>query len=108
MQPQMIVLYIALTDVNVNLERVASRAESGGHSASEGVLRSIHRASIANLPRALRELDSVSVSDNSSFNSGALHVLETYEGRVTFVTDHVPTWLKDALKGTEFDLTELH
>ena len=60
---------IALDDVTNNLERVALRAEAGGHSASERLLRSIHRASIGNLPRALREIDTVIVYDNSVMNA---------------------------------------
>jgi predicted ABC-type ATPase len=64
--------YVALQDVEQHLERIALRAQSGGHAASESILRAIHRASLENLPRALRELDSASVFDNSRFGEAPL------------------------------------
>jgi predicted ABC-type ATPase len=100
--------FVALGDVNDNLRRVAIRAEAGGHSASDRILRSIHKASLENLPRALREIDTVLVYDNSVMNVRPRVVLQTHHGRITFIADHVPTWLKNALKGTEFELPELH
>jgi predicted ABC-type ATPase len=64
--------YVALQDVEQHLERIALRAQSGGHAGSESILRAIHRASLENLPRALRELDSASVFDNSRFGEAPL------------------------------------
>ena len=49
--------YLALEDFATHLERVKQRADAGGHSASEATLRRIYNASLANLPRALAEMD---------------------------------------------------
>jgi predicted ABC-type ATPase len=97
--------YVALQDVEQHLKRIALRAQSGGHAASESVLRAIHGASLKNLPRALRELDSVSVFDNSQFGQAPLLVLEVRNGRPMTLTDEPPRWLELALLGTEYELT---
>jgi predicted ABC-type ATPase len=94
--------YIALDDVSENIERVAIRAEAGGHSASDRVLRAIHKASLANLPRALRELDSVALYDNSRFDARPTRIMETFEGRIVSLAEDTPPWLAEALSGTEF------
>ena len=38
--------YVALGDIESNIERIILRARRGGHSASETTLRSIHRRSL--------------------------------------------------------------
>jgi predicted ABC-type ATPase len=50
-------LYVALSDFSRNLKRVTDRARAGGHSAPAEQLLRIHQASLANLPRAVREAD---------------------------------------------------
>jgi predicted ABC-type ATPase len=49
----------------MHLERVKARADAGGHSASEATLRATYTASLANLPRAIAEMDDLWVYDNS-------------------------------------------
>ena len=51
----------------MHLERVKARADSGGHSASEAVLRRIYDASLGNLARAVEDMDQLWIYDNSSF-----------------------------------------
>ena len=57
--------YIALQTFAMHVERVKMRADKGGHSAPESVLRGIYERSIGNLPRAIREMHSVHIYDNS-------------------------------------------
>ena len=59
--------YVALRDFPMHLERVKMRADSGGHSAPEPVLRTIYEWSIGNLCRAILEIDFVHVYDNSGW-----------------------------------------
>jgi predicted ABC-type ATPase len=49
--------YVALEDFGMHLERVKMRADAGGHSAPETLLRAIYESSINNLARAIREID---------------------------------------------------
>ena len=57
--------YVALQDFAAHLERVQMRADAGGHSAPASVLKGIYESSLKNLPRAVREMDFLSVYDNS-------------------------------------------
>lgn len=58
--------YLAMGSLEEHLERVAARAEGGGHAASFSTLSGIYQASLKNLPSALRSLDTVEVFDNSA------------------------------------------
>src|SRR5262245_24645169 len=49
--------YLALANFELHMERIKSRADAGGHSASEKTLRRIYDASLANLARAFAEMD---------------------------------------------------
>jgi predicted ABC-type ATPase len=98
--------YIGLRDVGDNIERVAIRADAGGHSAPDRVLRAIHKASLANLPRALRDLNSVALYDNSNFNARPALIMEAFGGSVVSLADHVPPRVEKTLEGTEFRITE--
>src|SRR5271165_500105 len=72
--------YLALRDFSVHLERVEMRADSGGHSAPEPLLRSIYEASLDNLPRAIREMDVVYVYDNSGWGIAPSTLLQAENG----------------------------
>jgi predicted ABC-type ATPase len=52
-----VLLYVALDDVELNISRVAVRAEGaegGGHSAPADEIRRIHSASMKNLSKAIQ------------------------------------------------------
>jgi len=51
--------YLALRDFAMHVERVKARADAGGHSASEATLRATYKESLANLPKAIAEMDDV-------------------------------------------------
>jgi len=59
--------YIALHTFGMHLARVKMRADQGGHSAPEAVLRKIYESSMSNLARAIREMDFIHVYDNSGW-----------------------------------------
>ena len=92
--------YMILRDFALHLERVKARADSGGHSASEETLRGIYEASIANFPRALGEMDSLSVFDNSQFHGPPTLVLEARDGVISTLATELPDWLAAAVKST--------
>jgi predicted ABC-type ATPase len=95
--------YISAGSPEVCVERVSIRADRGGHSASPAKIRTTYAASLANLLWALRELDVVSVYDNSRSGKPPVRVLEAAAGRgVTFRATKLPAWLRELLKGSEF------
>lgn len=89
--------YLALHDVSMCIERVKVRADAGGHSASEKTLRETYKLSIANLRRAIAEMDDLWVYDNSSVGGPPRLVLESEKGTVRFQADDPPDWLTRAV-----------
>jgi predicted ABC-type ATPase len=89
--------YLALQDFRTHLERVKARADAGGHSASEETLRRIYESSLKNLRRAVQELDTVWIYDNTAIDASHPLVLEAHAGEIRFLADDSPQWLKDAL-----------
>ena len=95
-------LYVALGDFSQNLKRVTDRARAGGHSAPAEQLRGIHEASLANLPRAIHEVDDLNVYDNTAPGGPTQLVLSARNGVVTFRQSPCPNWLQGALDQTEY------
>ena len=99
-------LYVALGDFSQNLKRVTDRARAGGHSAPAEQLQKIHRASLANLPRAIHEVDDLNVYDNTAPGGPTELVLSARNGVVTFRQSPCPHWLKGALDQTEYAVVQ--
>lgn len=93
---QIEVRFLALADLATHVERVKTRADAGGHGASESTLRRIHSSSLNNLPRAAEEADHLWVYDNSLIGGPPRFVLEANSGRIVYVDDPPPQWLIDA------------
>ena len=82
----------------MHLARVKARADAGGHSASGTTLLDIYKSSLANLPRAVREMDDLLVYDNSPVGGPPLLVLQTEQGLIQFLAERPPSWLTTALE----------
>lgn len=85
--------YLTLNTFLLHIQRVKTRAFRGGHSGPEPVLRAIYDASLNNLSRAIREMDSVLVYDNSSWGSRPVLLLETAHGAIVYQAEPLPKWL---------------
>ncbi len=96
--------YVAIVDPETNVERVANRAERGGHAATPGRLHEIREASRKNFPDAVREFDRVRAYDNSRWAERPSLVFEARNGQLHYVEDEPPSWLKEAFRGTEYEL----
>lgn len=103
--------YVA-AEVEDCLARVAKRIEAGGHGVSAEVVTQTHAASMGNLARAIAEFAGVAVFENpglarSQEDPAAMVprlVLEARLGCVAKVADP-PRWLRNALRGSPFELT---
>jgi predicted ABC-type ATPase len=97
--------YVALADVELNLERIAIRAGLGFHSAPVEVLRGIHASSLQNLKQAVREcghsIDRLTVYDNTPVEQEPLLVAEIERGRITYLAANLPEWVRDALEASK-------
>jgi len=99
--------YIAVDSPELSIVRVRTRSELGGHSAPPERLREIYQASLKNLPRALKEFDSVAVFDNSNMGNRLPYmVLATEHGQFISLAEQLPGWIIRALQGTEYEITE--
>jgi predicted ABC-type ATPase len=96
-------IFLGNDDVWNNIRRVRARGLGGGHAAPPERLRDIYRGSMANFPRALREFDTTRVYDNTAHKGKAVLVLVTKAATVSFARDTVPTWLRQALRGTDYE-----
>jgi predicted ABC-type ATPase len=74
------------------------RADRGGHSAPESVLRRVYDASINNLPRAIREMDFIYVYDNSRWGVKPLVLLQAEQGEIRYQAEQMPAWLARVLE----------
>ena len=89
--------YVALRNFPLHFTRVKERAFAGGHSAPAPLLESIYRSSLANLPRAIREMDLISIYDNSNWGLAPTILLQAESGEVVYRADEIPDWLTQAL-----------
>jgi predicted ABC-type ATPase len=90
--------YVATDDVEVNIERVAMRAERGGHSASVARIRETYDASLKHFPRALEVFDEVTAFDNTALAQNPRLVLVAEHSRITYLAENPPSWLKESLR----------
>ena len=97
-------IYVALNDPQLNVDRVTERARQGGRFIEPGTVRRRIGSSLDNLPRALAIADQSVVLDNS----GPAHrrVLEVADGRLTFQAEQLPRWLQERLPAIETELRQ--
>lgn len=92
---EILLVYVALNDPKLNVDRVAERARRGGHAIDpDTVLRRVGR-SLDNLPRALVIADQAIVFDNSGVSHRRL--LEAADGRINFLAQELPGWLDEQM-----------
>jgi predicted ABC-type ATPase len=95
-------IYVALEDVQINLDRIKARAKLGFHSAPVDVLRDIHTRSLENLKRAVAEcgicIDRLTIYDNSAFQQAPTLIAEIERGRLIYLADRLPRWAAGALR----------
>ena len=89
--------YLALTNFAQHVDRVRIRADRGGHSAPESVLRGIYDSSLRNLARAIREMDAIAVYDNGEQDTVPRVLLQAEGGHVVYIAGRHPEWLEQTL-----------
>jgi predicted ABC-type ATPase len=93
--------YVCVEDISKSIDRVAGRADLGGHSASENTVRDIRAKSLPNLLRIFEELgtsiDLCDIYDNSTHASPPKLVASYQRRLVTFLATEIPSWLDQAL-----------
>ena len=92
--------FVCSTSPEINVDRVLQRAQAGGHAASEGEIRAIYTAALANLGEAVRAFDRCRVLDSSEPWRRPRLVARVTGGKVALEADP-PSWATVAL-GSNF------
>lgn len=87
--------YIATEDPDINVSRVRSRVQRGGHPVPEDKIASRYHRSLGLLMDAIRHTNRAYVFDNSGENRERTWIAEITDGRVLEMkTDQMPAWFK--------------
>lgn len=88
--------YVGLGDYRLNIKRVASRVENGGHHIpSEDIVRR-HQTSLQNLLSHTYMIDHLIVIDNSHTEGEV--ILSANNGSITLQSESLPQWAESILK----------
>jgi predicted ABC-type ATPase len=103
--------YVSVDSISRSIDRVAQRADMGGHSGSEDTVRNIRSNSLANFPRVLDELgntvDFLDIFDNSREDAKPRLVASFQARQITHLDPHLPLWLTQALENTIYSTPNL-
>ncbi|MCG7386020.1 zeta toxin family protein [Paenibacillus sp. ACRRY] len=91
---EIVVYYIGLQDVQMHIDRVASRVEQGGHWIAEEDIRFRYGQSLQNLTPALAIADQVIIIDNTY---EPLIIAEITQDKLVYCSDTIPVWCKPVL-----------
>lgn len=89
---KIIMYYIGLQDVQMHIDRVASRVEQGGHWISEKDIRWRYGQSLQNVKPAAEIADQVIVIDNTY---DLMVVAEIVQQQMVYSLDELPAWSVD-------------
>jgi predicted ABC-type ATPase len=103
--------FVCVDTIATSVDRVANRADLGGHSGSEKTVQDIRTKSLANLQRAFDELgktiDLLDLYDNSAFGMPP-KLIASFLGRdITFLESELPAWMDEALGKTPYSTAKL-
>jgi predicted ABC-type ATPase len=103
--------YVSVDSIFTSIDRVANRADLGGHSGSEDTVREIRSKSLGNLPCVLDELgktiDYLNLYDNSVFGMPPKLIASFLGREITFLASELPAWMDEALGQTPYSTVRL-
>jgi len=90
--------FIATDDPEINVSRVRSRAQRGGHSVPEDKIVKRYHLSLGLLMDAIRKTNRAYIFDNSGEGKESTWIAEITEGReLEMRADQIPAWFKHAV-----------
>lgn len=90
-----VMYYIGLQDVQMHIDRVATRVEQGGHWIAEEDIRFRYGQSLQNLKPALAIADQVFIIDNT--NQPTI-VAEITESKLVYCIENIPAWSANVIR----------
>jgi predicted ABC-type ATPase len=102
---------VCVDSLDKSIDRVANRADLGGHSGSEDTVRDIRQKNLANFPRVLDELgktvDLLDLYDNSTHKMTPKRIASFLGREVTFLAAELLAWMDEALGRAAFETVKL-
>jgi predicted ABC-type ATPase len=86
-----LVVYVALGDPELHIERVRLRVAQGGHDIPDADIRRRYTRSLRHAPEAMRLADEAIVLDNSGPRSERMLLLQA--GRMVWRAESLPAWV---------------
>lgn len=92
---KVVLYYIGLRNVELHINRVASRVEQGGHWIAEKDIRWRYGHSLQNLKPAIETADHVILMDNTYVPEV---IAEIRQNKMIYCVDKVPEWSENLIK----------
>lgn len=87
-------IFLALENVVLSLQRVAVRVSQGGHYVPPAHIYENYFGNIKSLDQNLKLIDKLTIIDNSSIN--AKHILTLENRKITYIArDPMPAWIQN-------------
>jgi predicted ABC-type ATPase len=102
---------VCVDSLDKSIDRVANRADLGGHSGSEDTVRDVRQKNLANFPRVLDELgktvDLLDLYDNSTHKMTPKRIASFLGREVTFLAAELLAWMDEALGRAAYETVKL-
>ena len=92
---RIVVIYVALGDPDLQIDRVRLRVAQGGHDIPDADIRRRYFRSLSQAPAAIRRADEALVLDNAGPQPERMLLVQ--RGRVVWKASILPTWVHDLL-----------
>lgn len=89
--------FVATSSADINVGRVATRVQKGGHGVSEEKIRSRYSRSLANLRQAVLLSDRAYLFDNSGSSYNWIAEFDGNTRQITYKVDELPLWVEQSI-----------
>lgn len=87
-----LLIYVALADPELHIERVRLRVARGGHDIADSDIRRRYGRSLTRAPKAIRLAEETLVLDNSGLQPERVLILRN--GQITWQAESLPLWVQ--------------
>ncbi len=88
-----LLIYVALGDPELQIERVRLRVSRGGHDIPDSDIRRRYARSLLRAPEAMQLADETVILDNSGTRPERMLMLKC--GQITWRASHLPPWVQE-------------
>lgn len=89
--------YVSTSSPDINVGRVQTRVQRGGHDVPEDKIRTRYERSLANLREAILLSDRAYLFDNSAMSYKWIAEYDGATGELRYIEEEIPQWVEDYL-----------